>query len=156
MDENASDSSGPALAPAFFGEQPAPAKGAEVLIRVSICALSAVLVSLAWFLMSDANLTAKAWGVIMVGSTLAIVTLNVGYTRSETAKTRLEIAASEARIIAALDRAGNPEPPARQGGNGRRRKLRKRPGPREPAPGEIDPELRIFLEGRDSAYGDDP
>ena len=75
------------------------------MIRVALCALSALLVSLIWILGSPAGADAKAWSVVIGLSTTAAMSLFAGLTRAEADKVRADIADSEARTMAAIEAA---------------------------------------------------
>jgi len=144
-------------------------RGAEALIRVALCALSALLVSLIWILGSPAAGDAKAWSVVIGLSTTAAMSLYAGLTRAEADKVRAELADSEFRITAAIDAAvatlnseihmhaeeAQPAAVARgtpQALPGRGRRRGSRGGRRSSVdPGElITDEFRLFMQGRDS------
>lgn len=148
-------------------------KGAELLIRVALCALSALLVSLVWILGSPAGTDAKAWSVVIGLSMTAAMSLYAGLTRVEADKIRADIADSEARTMAAIGEAfaaisseihlhaeearpaavARGEPQALPG-RGRRRGSR---GGRRAAvdPGQlITDEFRLFMQGRESLKDD--
>jgi hypothetical protein len=153
-------------------------RGAETLVRVALCALSALLVSLIWILGSPAGADAKAWSVVIGLSTAAAMSLYAGLTRAEADKVRADLAESEARTMAAIEAAvasinseihlhaeeARPAAVARAGpqelpGRGRRRGSR---GSRRSTvdPGQlITDEFRLFMQGRESRNedgGDDP
>jgi hypothetical protein len=149
-------------------------RGAETLVRVALCALSALLVSLIWILGSPAGADAKAWSVVIGLSTTAAMSLYAGLTRAEADKVRADLAESEARTMAAIEAAvatinseihlhaeeARPAAVARAGaqqalpGRGRRRGSR---GSRRSTvdPGQlITDEFRLFMQGRESRNED--
>lgn len=147
-------------------------RGAEALVRVALCALSALLVSLIWILGSPAGADAKAWSVVIGLSTAAAMSLYAGLTRAEADKVRADLAESEARMMAAVESAvatinteihlhtddarpagvARADPQSLQG-RGRRRSR----GARRQAvdPGQlITDEFRLFMQGRESLKDD--
>jgi hypothetical protein len=147
-------------------------RGAEALIRVALCALSALLVSLIWIFGSPAGADAKAWSLVIGLSTTAAMSLYAGLTRAEADKLRADLAESEARTMAAIESAVatmsaeihlhtndvRPAAVARadpQGVPGRGRR-RSRGGQRQAVdPGQlITDEFRLFMQGRESLKDD--
>jgi len=144
-----------------------------MLVRVALCALSALLVSLIWILGSSAGADAKAWSVVIGLSTTAAMSLFAGLTRAESDKVRADLAESEARTMAAIEAAvatinseihmhaeeARPKAVARGEtkalpGRGRRRGSR---GSRRSTgdPGQlITDEFRLFMQGRESRTED--
>jgi hypothetical protein len=147
-------------------------RGAEALIRVALCALSALLVSLVWILGGPAGADAKVWSVVIALSTTAAMSLYAGLTRAEADKVRADLAESETRMVAAVESAvatinteihlhtddARPTSVARTGPQSlpgsRRRRSR---GARRQAvdPGQlITDEFRLFMQGRESLKDD--
>ncbi len=147
-------------------------RGAEALIRVALCTLSALLVSLIWILGSPAGADAKAWSVVIGLSTTAAMSLFAGLTRAEADKVRTELAESEARTVAAIEAAvttisseihlhtedARPAAVARAGPQGLpgRGRWRSRGARRQTVdPGQlITDEFRLFMQGRESLKDD--
>jgi hypothetical protein len=146
-------------------------RGAEALIRVALCTLSALLVSLIWILGSPAGADAKAWSVVIGLSTTAAMSLFAGLTRAEADKVRADLAESEARTMAAIEAAiasisseiqeqtedARPAAVARAGSQGLGRgRRRSRGGQRQAVdPGQlITDEFRLFMQGRESLKDD--
>jgi hypothetical protein len=156
MEENLSDGLPTALPPDVGAPgRRIPTRGADVLIRIAIGACSGTLVSLGWILASDADRTTEAWSVILCLTSLTTVTLLAGHTRSEMNKVRADLAATEDRLVAALEAAleavvvraaPRPSRNRRRGGAG------SRPLPDD---GLLPDDLRLFLLGRDSVYHDE-
>ncbi|WP_157545155.1 hypothetical protein [Hamadaea tsunoensis] len=117
----------------------------ETLVRVAICVVSAALVSLGWILASDMDPATKAWGIVLFLSFAGTTTVVVGYTRVEVAKMRADLVDLEKRLLSALDTAGRPEVEDVDS---------NLPPQLTPDP-VISHELRIFLQGRESAYRED-
>lgn len=118
----------------------------ETLVRVAICVASAALVSLGWILASDMDTETKAWGLVLFLSFAGTTTVVVGYTRVEVNRMRADLAELEARLLSALGAADRPDP-----GEADAVDL---PPQLTPDP-VISHELRIFLQGRESAYRED-
>jgi len=144
MEENVSES------------RPTSGRSGETLIRVAVCAASGLLVSLGWILVGTDEMYLKTFSLVTVLTALAATSLVVGYTRAEAAKLRRELAQTEARLLAEIRTLRAPPAPPALSRNGKRsqpvrRGLRRRP-PTDPV---ISNDLRIFLQGRESAYEDD-
>lgn len=147
-------------------------RGAEALVRVALCALSALLVSLIWILGSPAGADAKAWSVVIGLSTAAAMSLYAGLTRAEADKVRADLAESEARMMAAVESAvatinteihlhtddARPAGVARSAPQSLQTRGRRRSrGARRQAvdPGQlITDEFRLFMQGRESLKDD--
>lgn len=147
-------------------------RGAEALIRVALCALSALLVSLIWIFGSPAGADAKAWSLVIGLSTTAAMSLYAGLTRAEADKLRADLADSEARTMAAIESAvatinteihlhtddARPAGVTRAGPQGLPARGRRRSrGARRQAvdPGQlITDEFRLFMQGRESLKDD--
>ena len=179
MEENASETGPPSPPAVVVPVRARSSRGAETLIRVAICAVSGMIVSLGWILASSAGMSTKAWSIVIGLSALATMTLIAGHTRAEVNKARYDLAATEARLLTAIDasvaevraelaeatatRSGHLESAAQPAPIGRPRPGRGAPSQRvrrglqrrEPADPAIPDELRIFLQGRESAYDDD-
>src|SRR5215217_3784383 len=78
-------------------------RGVEVFVRIALCALSALLVSLAWILASSAPADARHLTVLIGLAAIGAMSLMAGLTRSENDKLRAEFAESEARTLAAVE-----------------------------------------------------
>ncbi|MEV0270385.1 hypothetical protein AB0H43_16510 [Hamadaea sp. NPDC050747] len=139
-------------------------RGGELLIRLAICAASGLVVSLGWILAGLGDVRLKTVSLVIGLSAAAVLALVVGYTRVEVARVRRELAATEARLIATVETACAElqtqistlqAPPASRNGKRSqpvRRGLRKR----DSVDGStISNDLRIFLQGRESAYEED-
>ena len=151
----------------------ARSRGAEIGVRIAVCAMSAALVSLGWILASSAAMSTKAMSAVLCLCSLATVALVIGNVRAEVSKARADIARTEARLLEAFEVAveclyadpgrrrpepspsGSPFQPARQDRRRGRPPQRRRPVQAQAADASISEELRIFLQGRESAYGDD-
>jgi hypothetical protein len=179
MEENVSESGPPAPPAVVVPVRARYSRGAETLIRVAICVVSGMIVSLGWILASRADMSTKAWSIVIGLSTLATMTVLVGHTRAEVNKARYDLAATEARLLTAIEAAvaevraernaalasgfGHlesvptqpPSPRPRPGRSARSQRVRRGLPRLEPTDPVISDELRIFLQGRESAYDDD-
>jgi hypothetical protein len=172
MEENVSETPPASPPPVVVPARAGLSRGAETLIRVAICTVSGMLVSLGWILASNADMSTKAWSIVIGLSALATTTLIVGHTRAELNKARYDLAATEARLLVAIDAAvaevradlartvsvpaAEPSPaPPRPGRSARPQRIRRGLQPRKAADPDIPDELRIFLQGRESTYDED-
>src|SRR5215217_3202911 len=89
----------PGAGPGVNTPRPAASRygGPELLVRIALCALSGLLVSLIWILGGSADAQAKAWSVVIGLSAIAAMSLFAGLSRSEADKVRAEVADSEVR-----------------------------------------------------------
>jgi hypothetical protein len=125
-------------------------RSGEILIRVAVCAVSGMVVSLGWILAGTQDVYVKTISVVIGLAALAVISLIVGYTRLELAKVRRDFLASEARLLAEIQRPKNPSPSR----NGKRSQPMRRGPHRRENEAQIPNDLRIFLQGRESAYRD--
>jgi len=123
----------------------------ETLVRVAICVVSAALVSLGWILASDMDPATKAWGIVLFLSFAGTTTVVVGYTRVEIGKMRADLVDLEKRLLCALDATVRPEIEDADTDAEADSNL---PPQLTPDP-VISHELRIFLQGRESAFRED-
>ncbi|MEV6970998.1 hypothetical protein AB0M47_38435 [Hamadaea sp. NPDC051192] len=140
-------------------------RGGELLIRVAICAASGLVVSLVWILAGLGDGHLKTASLVIGLSAAAVLALVVGYVRFEVARVRRELTETETRLVATVETAfaglqaqihalQTPPPAPRNGKRSQpiQRGLRKREKDVDSA---IANDLRIFLQGRESAYEDD-
>ncbi|NUR70721.1 MAG: hypothetical protein HOU81_07855 [Hamadaea sp.] len=139
-------------------------RGGELMIRVAICAASGLVVSLGWILAGLGDGHLKTISVVIGLAAAAVLALVVGYTRAEVTKVRRELAQTEARLIATVEAACSglraeirtlqPQPGAARNGK-RSQPIRRGLRRRENGDSVISNDLRIFLQGRESAYEED-
>jgi hypothetical protein len=133
-------------------------RGAEILVRIALCALSALLVSVAWILGGSASVATKEWTVLIGLAAVAAVSLFAGVSRAENDRLREEFAESEARTLAAIEimiqgrRAPSPTLAMDFGGAPSAYTTRlDRVGAARADPGQLlTDEFRLFLQGRES------
>jgi hypothetical protein len=110
---------------------------ADVLILVAVCSTSAMFVCLAWILASSAGVVMKMCSVMICLGIVAIGTLVIGYLRLEFSRLRhtFDITETRLRLDADLDPADDFE---------------------RSEVVDLPLGLKLFLQGRDAAYRDDP